>query len=516
MPLLTMLLVVPVLGALLLGVLVPRQSGLALKVGATGVALINLLLVVVLWARFDPAQPGLQFEENVPWIRALSFQVNYHLGVDGISLLLVALTAFLMVLAFLGSWNVTERVKEYVITLLVLESAMLGVFLAADLLLFYIFWEVTMIPMFLLIGIWGGARRIYASIKFVLFTAAGSLVMLVAMVSLAWTYSATTGQTTFDLEPVLRMRLPVATQVWLFAAFALAFAIKVPLFPLHTWLPDAHVEAPTAGSVILAGVLLKMGTYGFLRFCLTLFPEASYRFAPILVALALVGIVYGALVALAQQDIKKLVAYSSISHLGFVMLGLFALNAPGLQGSLLQMINHGISTGALFLLVGMIYERRHTRLISDYGGLWKQMPLFSALFLVVALSSIALPFTNGFVGEFLILLGAFNARVVWAAIAVSGMILSAAYMLWMYQRVFFGPLENPENRNLADLNRRELAILVPIVVLIFSIGVAPRFFLRPAEPALQMVLMRLPQPGAPMLSDARVAPALEDGREALR
>ncbi|HOQ29352.1 MAG TPA: NADH-quinone oxidoreductase subunit M, partial [Armatimonadota bacterium] len=286
-----MLLVVPVLGAVLLGVLVPRQNGLALKAGGAGVALVNLILAVVLWARFDPAQPGLQFEENVPWIRALSFQVNYHLGVDGISLLLVALTAFLMVLAFLGSWNVTERVKEYVITLLVLESAMLGVFLAADLLLFYIFWEVTMIPMFLLIGIWGGARRIYASIKFVLFTAAGSLVMLVAMVSLAWTYSATTGQTTFDLEPVLRMRLPVATQVWLFAAFALAFAIKVPLFPLHTWLPDAHVEAPTAGSVILAGVLLKMGTYGFLRFCLTLFPEASYRFAPILVALALVGIV---------------------------------------------------------------------------------------------------------------------------------------------------------------------------------------------------------------------------------
>ncbi|NLC58944.1 MAG: NADH-quinone oxidoreductase subunit M [Armatimonadetes bacterium] len=489
LPILTLLLIVPVLGAVVLG-LFPRQSTGALKWGAVIVALVNFALSVVLWLRFNPAEPGMQFEENLPWIRALSFQMNYHLGVDGISLLLVVLTTLLMVLALLGSWGITDRVKEYVVTMLLLETGMLGVFLAADLFLFYVFWEAMLIPMYLLIGVWGGPNRIYAAIKFVLYTAVGSILMLVAIVALAWLHGQNTGVTAYDLDAVLPTRVPLAMQAWLFAAFALAFAIKVPLFPLHTWLPDAHVEAPTAGSVILAGVLLKMGTYGFLRFCLPLFPEATRAFAPLLAVLAIVGIIYGALVALVQSDVKKLVAYSSVSHLGFVVLGIFALNLQGLEGGLLQMVNHGISTGALFLLVGMIYERRHTRLIADYGGLWKQMPLFSAFFLIIALSSIALPFTNGFVGEFLILLGAFHANKAWAVFAALGMILSAAYMLWMFQRVFFGPLKNPANTGLADLNAREVATLVPLVILVFWIGITPRFFLNPVRPALQEVLLQ--------------------------
>jgi len=327
----------------------------------------------------------------------------------------------------------------------------------------------------------------------------------VAIVALAWLHGQNTGVTAYDLDAVLQTRVPLAMQAWLFAAFALAFAIKVPLFPLHTWLPDAHVEAPTAGSVILAGVLLKMGTYGFLRFCLPLFPEATRAFAPLLAVLAIVGIIYGALVALVQSDVKKLVAYSSVSHLGFVVLGIFALNLQGLEGGLLQMVNHGISTGALFLLVGMIYERRHTRLIADYGGLWKQMPLFSAFFLIIALSSIALPFTNGFVGEFLILLGAFHANKAWAVFAALGMILSAAYMLWMFQRVFFGPLKNPANTGLADLNAREVATLVPLVILVFWIGITPRFFLNPVRPALQEVLLQY-QSSPLSLSQAPAAP----------
>ncbi len=491
LPLLTLLLVVPAVGAALLAALVPRERAGALKWGALLVSLATFALSVAIWAGFQGTDSGMQFEENLPWIRSVAFQANYHLGVDGISLLLVVLTTFLMVIAVAGSWNVTARLKEYMVVMLLLEAGMLGVFLAADLLLFYVFWEATLIPMYLLIGIWGGENRRYAAIKFILYTAVGSLLMLVAIIALAWFYYTQSGGVSFDLTDVMNARIPAGLQAWLFAAFALAFAIKVPMFPLHTWLPDAHVEAPTAGSIILAGVLLKMGTYGFLRFCLPLFPEATLRFVPVIVTLAIVGIIYGALVALVQPDVKKLVAYSSVSHLGFVMLGLFALNMVGLQGGLLQMVNHGISTGALFLLVGMIYERRHTRKISDYGGLWKQMPVFSAFFLVILLSSIALPFTNGFVGEFMILLGAFQARAAWAVLAATGMILSAAYMLWMYQRVFFGPLSNPENQRIPDLNAREIGTLIPLVALVFWIGLYPRFFLDPTAPALRRVLARL-------------------------
>ncbi|MEK7379338.1 MAG: NADH-quinone oxidoreductase subunit M, partial [Candidatus Binatota bacterium] len=367
----------------------------------------------------------------------------------------------------------------------------LGAFVALDLFLFYVFWEVMLVPMYFLIGVWGGPRRIYAALKFVLFTMAGSLLMLVAIIYLATRNSQVTQVLTFDLLRIYNLQLPYEEQIWLFLAFALSFAIKVPLFPFHTWLPDAHVEAPTAGSVILAGVLLKLGTYGFLRFAIPLFPEAALAAAPFIIALAVIGIVYGAMVAMMQADLKKLVAYSSVSHLGFVMLGLFAFNLQGIQGAIYQMLNHGLSTGALFLIVGMIYERRHTRMIDDFGGLWKQMPIFSAFFLVVTLSSIGLPGLNGFVGEFLILLGSFQASPFWTAGAASGVVLGAIYMLWMFRRVIFGPLSRPENQNLKDIGAREIAILIPILILIFFMGIYPRPFLARMQPAVERIIQRI-------------------------
>jgi len=440
-------------------------------------AVVNLALSLPLFFGFQAQGEAVQFAEERLWIGVLG--ASYHVGVDGLSLLLVLLTTFLTALAILSSWSaVHKHLKGYLIAMLLLEAGVIGVFVSLDLLLFYVFWEATLIPMYLLIGVWGGERRIYAAVKFFLYTMAGSVLMLVAILVLYFLNAQATGNPTFSLATLATFArtLPWGTQVWLFLAFFVAFAIKVPLFPFHTWLPDAHTEAPTAGSVILAGVLLKMGVYGLLRFA---FPVS---------VLAVIGILYGALVALTQPDLKRLVAYSSVAHLGFVVLGVFALTAQGLAGGILQMINHGLSTGALFLLVGMIYERRHTRLISEMGGLWKVLPLFSVLFLVVTFSSIGLPGTNGFVGEFLILLGAFRSRVVFGVLATLGIILAAVYMLWTFQRVFFGTVDKPANRSLVDLNAREILTMAPLILLILFIGWYPAPFLARIEPAVQQLL----------------------------
>ena len=465
---LSFLLAIPVMGALAL-MLVPRRQTQALFSLALIAGLADFLWSLIILNQFDGSKGEMQLVERIPWMP--SYGIQYIVGIDGISLFLVLLTTFLMPLAILASWSVKDKIKEYLFFMLLLETGMLGAFIALDLFLFYVFWEVMLVPMYFLIGVWGGPRRIYAALKFVVYTMAGSLLMLVAIIYLATRHAQITQVLTFDLLQIYDLRLPFNEQSWLFFAFALSFAIKVPLFPFHTWLPDAHVEAPTAGSVILAGILLKLGTYGFLRFAIPLFPDAALAAAPFFIALAVIGIIYGAVVAMMQADIKKLVAYSSVSHLGFVMLGLFALNMQSVQGGIYQMLNHGLSTGALFLLVGMIYDRRHTRLIEDFGGLWKQLPIFSSLFLVVMFSSIGLPGLNGFVGEFLILVGAFAVTPGWTAAAATGVILGAIYMLWMYRRVIFGPLAHPENQKLRDLNGREIFILVPILGLIVWMGV---------------------------------------------
>lgn len=475
-PLLTLIVFLPLAGVIvLLGFSRERQT--AIWGCALVVMLLTFALSVMLYLIFDPELPQMQFGERVPWIRSLG--IYYHLGVDGISLPLVLLTTFLSPLALLGAWTSVEiKVKEFAIFMLFLETGMLGVFLALDLFLFYIFWEVMLIPMYFLIGIWGGEHRIYATVKFVLYTMAGSAVMLVGILALYFLNQQHSGQLSFYLFDLYRLPLSVGWQKLLFGAFFLSFAIKVPLFPFHTWLPDAHVEAPTAGSVILAGVLLKMGTYGFIRFCLPLFPQAVTLYAPLISILAIIGIIYGALVAMVQPDAKKLVAYSSVSHLGFVILGIFSGTMAGLQGSIIQMVNHGLSTGALFLLVGMIYDRRHTRMIADYGGLWRQVPIFAVFFLVVMFSSIGLPGLNGFVGEFLILLGTFETSRLFAVLAALGIILGAVYMLWMYQRMVFGEITHEANRHLTDLTGREIALMVPILILMFWIGIYPNTFLR--------------------------------------
>ena len=473
-------------GALLM--LLPATAERAIKRWAAAIALAEVAFSLPLWWRFVPNGPVWQFAEQRAWIPALG--ASYHVGLDGIGLLLVLLTTVMTALAVIGSWSaVHTRVREFYALLLALETGMIGTFLSLDLLLFYVFWEGMLIPMYLLIGAWGGQRRIYAAIKFFLYTMAGSVLMLVAILTLYFMNRAATGVATFDLEAFYQLAIPPATQVWLFLAFAVAFAIKVPMFPFHTWLPDAHVEAPTAGSVILAAVLLKMGTFGFIRYAIPLFPMASERFAPWIAGLAIVGIIYGAMVAMVQPDLKKLVAYSSVSHLGFCMLGLYAMNEQGYAGSMLQMINHGISTGALFLLVGVVYERRHTRLIADMGGLWKPLPAFASVFLVVMLSSIGLPGTNGFVGEFLVLLGAFRVHPLWAVLAATGVILSACYMLWMFQRVMFGPVTHAENENLSDLTFRERLVFAPLIVLIFWLGVMPQPFLDRMQPTLVRTLV---------------------------
>jgi len=486
MPILTILTFLPLAGALVL-LFVPRQQEALIRYFTLVLTLAVFLLSLPLFTAFDGANSGFQFEENRSWIPSAG--IGYHLGVDGISLLMVMLTAFLTPLVILSSWrSVTKKVKEYMIMFLVLETAMLGVFLSLDLVLFYLFWEGMLIPMYFIIGVWGGERRLYAAIKFFLFTMFGGVLMLVAILALYFMHGGQSGIYTFDYTALSQMLIASKSQVWLFFAFSLAFAIKVPMFPFHTWLPDAHVEAPTGGSVILAGILLKMGTYGFLRFCIPFFPNAAQQYGWLIMLLAVIGIIYGALVSWVQPDLKKLVAFSSVSHLGFVMLGIFALTLQSVQGGLIQMVNHGLSTGALFLLVGMIYERRHTRMIADFGGLARQMPIFVTFFLIITLSSIGLPGLNGFVGEFMILLGTFEAHKLFAVLATTGVILSAVYMLTMFQRVNYGKLDKPENQALKDLNGREIATLVPIVLLCLWIGLYPATFLDKSEAAAQKML----------------------------
>jgi NADH-quinone oxidoreductase subunit M len=450
-------------------------------------SLVTFAATLFLWWRFDPTSAAFQFEERYSWLPALGIQ--YYIGVDGISLLLVVLTAFLTPIALLSSWeSVHKGVKSFSFFILALETAMLGVFVSIDLFLFYVFWDAMLIPMYFLIGIWGYERRIYAAIKFILYTMAGSVLMLIAIIALAVAHASATGAPSFNLLDLYALSLTERFEFWGFLAFAVAFAIKVPLFPFHTWLPDAHVEAPTAGSIILAGVLLKMGTYGLLRFAFPLFPAAALYFAPFIAVLAVIGIIYGALVAMVQPDMKKLVAYSSVSHLGFVVLGLCAMNLQGVQGSIYQMLAHGVSTGGLFMMVGMLSDRRHTRLISEYGGLKAITPRLVTAFLIITLASIALPATNGFIGEFLILLGAFRWDPRLASFAAVGVILSAVYMLWMFQRVNYGPVTNDKNRSLRDLDAREWAMVVPIVAMAIFMGVLPNLFLRPMEPSVNRVV----------------------------
>jgi NADH-quinone oxidoreductase subunit M len=482
--LLSLLIFLPVAGALLVA-LTRRESRTLQKAIGLVVSLAVFALSLLLVSGFRDVA-GMQFIEKRPWIPA--WGISYHVGIDGLSLWLVILTTFLTPLCLLGSWSSIEtRVREFVLFMLLLEAGMIGVFVALDLFLFYVFWEAMLIPMYFLIGIWGHERRVYAAVKFFLYTFAGSVLMLVAFLVL---YNAA-GIGTFDIPRLVEVPVDPALQTWLFLACALAFAIKVPMWPFHTWLPDAHVEAPTAGSVILAGVLLKMGGYGFLRLAIPLFPDAAMQMAPLVGVLAVVGIVYGALVSLVQPDLKKLVAYSSVSHLGFVMLGIAAFTTTGVVGSVYQMLNHGISTGALFFLVGMLYDRRHTRQIAEFGGLKTVMPWFFAVFFLISLSSIAVPGTNGFVGEFLILVGSWTFSPWMVALASLGVILAAGYVLWMVKRVFYGEVTNPKNLGLPDLSLREAAVLVPLVVLALFMGVASPLFTRRIEPAADALVRQV-------------------------
>ena len=477
----------PLVGVLVILFLKSQQKN-AIRWTALVTALATFGISLWVLVQFQAGTAGIQLELRAPWLRLDGLAIDFYMGVDGLSILMVLLTALLTPIAILSAWSAVEdRVKGFMIFFLLLEVGMTGVFLALDLVLFYVFWEFTLIPMYFLIGVWGGERRIYAAVKFFLFTMAGSLLMLLAILVIGFQ----TG--TFAWSDLLEKRELFATaQTWLFLAFGLAFAIKVPMFPLHTWLPDAHVEAPTAGSVILAGVLLKMGAYGFLRFNLPLFPEATVKFAPYLAILAIIGILYGAAVSYAQKDMKKLVAYSSVSHLGFVVLGTFALTAQSVSGSVLQMVNHGLSTGALFLIVGMLYERRHTREMSAFGGVWKVVPVMGALMLVVTLSSMGLPGLNGFVGEFTILLGSFGSQVLgspwFAGAATLGVILAAVYLLVMFEKVFLGPVKVEANLGLKDLNVREIVTLVPLLVLIFWIGLYPQPFFNLINPSVENLI----------------------------
>ena len=502
-PILSVITYLPLAGALLMLFINKENTG-AIKAFATIVAAVDFVLSVPLWFYFDRKASGLamfQFREVGSWIPSLG--VKYSFGIDGIALLLILLTTMMGLIAVYSSYTaINHREKEYYILLLLLQTGMIGVFCALDFFLFYVFWEVMLVPMYFLIGIWGGQRRLYAAIKFFLYTLAGSVVMLLSILALY--FFNTSGipflnikglgnAPSFDVLQFHQIGHLISPQLqfWIFLGFFLGFAIKVPMFPFHTWLPDAHVEAPTAGSVILAAVLLKMGTYGFVRFALPILPDGTRQMIVPIVTLSIIGIIYGALVSLVQKDMKKLVAYSSVSHLGFVMLGMFALNPMGLRGSVLQMINHGISTGALFLLVGIVYEQRHTRLISEYGGLAKQMPMYATLFLIAALSSMGLPALNGFIGEFTILLGVANANIWWAVFAAVGIVLGAAYLLWLYQRVFWGPLDNPANKLLKDVNKRELLTLLPLVACMVWIGIAPAPFFEMIEQPVDYIVQKV-------------------------
>ncbi|HEU4888220.1 MAG TPA: NADH-quinone oxidoreductase subunit M [Thermoanaerobaculia bacterium] len=482
---------IPLVGALVILFFVNKNNARAIRIVATVTAIVDFAVSLYLWPNFDRAATGddmWQFREIYNWIPSLG--VKYDFGIDGISMLLILMTTFMGIIAVVSSYSaIHHRQKEYYTLLLMLQTGMIGTFCALDFFLFYVFWEIMLVPMYFIIGIWGGSRKLYAAIKFFLYTLAGSVLMLLSILALYFfndggisflNIAGLGNEGTFSVLDFHKIGhlIPPTLQFWIFLGFFFGFAIKVPMFPFHTWLPDAHVEAPTAGSIILAAVLLKMGTYGFVRFALPILPDATKQLLIPIVVLSLIGIIYGALVSLVQKDMKKLVAYSSVSHLGYVMLGMFALNPMGIGGSVIQMINHGISTGALFLLVGMIYERRHTRMIADYGGLAKQMPMYAALFLVAALSSMGLPALNGFIGEFTILLGVANSQaygtIAYAVIAAIGIVLGAAYLLWLYQRVFWGPLDNPENAAVPDVNRRELGMMLALIALMVWIGVYPK------------------------------------------
>src|SRR5262245_4622214 len=520
--LLTSVTLLPLVGAIALLLMGrgEKTNENSLKWTALLFSLATFIISLALPIGFNKAG-NLQFETNVEWINAFKLGIRYHVAVDGLSLWLVILTTLLVPLALMSSWNsIHKRLREFLISMLALETGMIGVFVAMDMFLFYLFWEVMLIPMYFLIGVWGGERRIYAAVKFVIYTVVGSLLMLAGIIALYYLHGSATLNYTFDIATITNdvrthaLNLDPHTQSLLFWAFALAFLIKVPLFPFHTWLPDAHVEAPTAGSVLLAGVLLKMGTYGLMRFNLPIFPDAAHQWSVLISSLAVVGIIYGALVAMVQPDLKKLVAYSSVSHLGFVVLGIFSFTDQGMQGALYQMLNHGISTGALFVIVGMVYDRRHTRLIAEFGGLANVMPVFSTFFMIITLSSIALPLLNGFVGEFLILIGTFTSTLLpyaklFASLAALGMILSAVYMLWMYQRVIFGEVRNPSNLKLADLNAREKLVLLPIAVLVVAMGVYPSLFLARSAETLRSIKARL-GPSVELATEANRATVTEE------
>ncbi|MFN2488645.1 MAG: NADH-quinone oxidoreductase subunit M [Actinomycetota bacterium] len=483
--LLNLVLFTPLIGAVVVGLL-PRDNVWLLRAVALAVTLGTFALSLGVLANFESGVAGFQMRTSAEWVP--EWGISYLTGLDGVSLWMVMLSTFLMPLAVLASWSVTTRAKPYFVFLLALETGLLGVFIALDLFLFYLFWEASLVPMYFIIGVWGYGRRIYAAMKFFLFTLAGSLLMLVAIIFM---YFAAQGDPTFSYSALLGTPLPIETQRLLFLAFFASFAVKVPLVPLHTWLPDAHTEAPTAGSVLLAAVLLKLGAYGLIRFAIPLFPDAARELVPLIMTLAMVGIIYGALVAIVQKDLKRLVAYSSVAHLGFVVLGIFVGTIQGMSGGILQMLNHGLSTGALFMLVGALYERRHTRLIADFGGLAATVPVLAGVFLFVVLSSLGLPGLNGFVGEFLVLLGTFLSYRWWVVPAAFGIVLAAIYLLWAYQRVFHGEVTDVVNRDMADLRWREIAMLAPLVALITFIGVYPKPFLERIEPSAQRVVTQL-------------------------
>jgi NADH-quinone oxidoreductase subunit M len=501
LPILSIITFLPLVGAFVL-LLIPQEKTALIKQVALAVACAGFAVSIPL-VTYDADAAGIQFREKVNWVDSLG--ITWHLGIDGISIWLVLLTTFLGPVVILGSWTaVHTRHREFFFHILALQSFMVGTFVAQNLAVFYLFWELMLFPMFFLIGVWGGSERLYATVKFVLYTVFGSMLMLAAIFYLYWLHHEQFGSWSLEFHDLYKVQMGLSVQGWMLLAFGLAFAIKVPMFPLHTWLPDAHVQAPTAGSVILAGVLLKMGTYGFLRLGMPLFPGAVYEWGWIVMLLAVIGIVYGACVAMVQPDMKKLVAYSSVSHMGYIMLGIFALNHQGVVGGILQMLSHGISTGALFLLVGLLYERTHTRRIWDYGGLAKVMPIYTTLFILVALSSAGLPGTNGFVGEFLTLLGAFrwgHAQFLggagfWASygfvlFACTGVVLGAVYLLWMIERVFFGPVLQERNRHIPDMNRRELAVFAPLVVMIFWMGLYPKPFIELMEPTVDKWLLNM-------------------------
>ena len=499
-PLLSLILFTPLAGALVL-LLTDRRREDRIRWIANAAAGLGFLVSLPLWFWYDTQDAGWQFVERAAWIPSIG--ADYFLGVDGFSALLILLTTLMGSIAVLSSWTaVTVRVKEYYVFLLTLQTGMLGAFMALDFLLFFLFWEVMLVPMYFLIGIWGSDNRLYSAIKFFLFTLVGSVVMLLGILAVYFHNHAVTGVYTFDVTQFHQLSVPFDMQWWIFLAFFLGFAVKVPMFPFHTWLPDAHTDAPTAGSVILAAVLLKMGTYGFIRFSLPILPEATKAFVPLVVWLSIIGIVYGALVAMAQKDWKRLVAYSSVSHMGMVMLGMFALTPVGVTGSIVQQINHGISTGALFLIVGVVYERRHTREIAEYGGLSKVMPVYAAIFLVMTMSSIGLPTLNGFIGEVLILQGVFVVSKFWAFVAASGIVLGAAYMLWLYQRTMFGDVTNPKNDKLPDLTLREVWTFAPLLVLAVWIGLYPKPFLDRLETSVDKVMSRVNSDYTPRLAVA--------------